>query len=399
MLHAGATSAGRCRSEVAGRPSRRRPARPATPRRCRCARFDRDRRHAWRRTSYSALTAAAGTRARRRRAERAARPTAEPTRTSCGGRAVDRPELAETVARDPAVRPAPAGRDRASPMADLPAGATFGTLVHAVLEHADPQRRRPRRGAARARARSSWCAGRCRRRRRARWPTPWCRCCDTPARPAGRRARAARHRAGDRLPSWTSSCRWPAATAAATRAARGRARRPGAAAARAPAGRRPAARRTPTRWPRRALGGQALRGYLTGCIDVVLRVPDGAGAALPGRRLQDQLARRPARRAADRPTTTGPRRWPRRWATPTTRCRRCCTPWRCTATCAGGSPATTRRGTSAACSTSSCAACAARTRRSSTASRAGCSRWRPPVALVVDAVRPARRGPGDGAGR
>ena len=26
-----------------------------------------------------------------------------------------------------------------SPMADLPAGASFGSLVHAVLEHADPQ--------------------------------------------------------------------------------------------------------------------------------------------------------------------------------------------------------------------------------------------------------------------
>ena len=29
-------------------------------------------------------------------------------------------------------------RDVASPMADLPVGATFGSLVHAVLEHADP---------------------------------------------------------------------------------------------------------------------------------------------------------------------------------------------------------------------------------------------------------------------
>ena len=29
--------------------------------------------------------------------------------------------------------------DLPSPMADLPVGATFGSLVHAVLEHADPQ--------------------------------------------------------------------------------------------------------------------------------------------------------------------------------------------------------------------------------------------------------------------
>lgn len=31
-----------------------------------------------------------------------------------------------------------AGPDVPSPMADLPAGATFGSLVHAVLETADP---------------------------------------------------------------------------------------------------------------------------------------------------------------------------------------------------------------------------------------------------------------------
>ena len=35
--------------------------------------------------------------------------------------------------------------------------------------------------------------------------------------------------------------------------------------------------RTPTRSSRPALGDQPLRGYLTGSIDVVLRVPDGDG--------------------------------------------------------------------------------------------------------------------------
>ena len=44
-----------------------------------------------------------------------------------------------------------------------------------------------------------------------------------------------------------------------------------------------------------------------------------------------------------------------RCSTPTTRCRRCSTPSRCTATCAGGCPATTPSATSPASSTSSCA--------------------------------------------
>ena len=52
---------------------------------------------------------------------------------------------------------------------------------------------------------------------------------------------------------------------------------------------------TPTGWSHPSLGGQLLRGYLSGSIDVVLRV--GAGqTALRGRRLQDQLARRPRAR-------------------------------------------------------------------------------------------------------
>jgi exodeoxyribonuclease V beta subunit len=77
----------------------------------------------WRRTSYSALSAAA--------------------ESDPGGSVASEPEavpkddepvlvLEETGApsRDDAVP---------SPMADLPVGATFGSLVHAVLEHADPQ--------------------------------------------------------------------------------------------------------------------------------------------------------------------------------------------------------------------------------------------------------------------
>ena len=72
----------------------------------------------WRRTSYSALI-----------------------------RDVDQPAFGsepEAGARDdevevtPAAIPPAVGADVPSPMADLPAGATFGSLVHAVLESADP---------------------------------------------------------------------------------------------------------------------------------------------------------------------------------------------------------------------------------------------------------------------
>ena len=58
------------------------------------------------------------------------------------------------------------------------------------------------------------------------------------------------------------------------------------------------------------------------------------------RRLQEQLARR-RRARTSAPGTTGPPHSQRRCSARTTRCRRCSTSPRCTATCAGGSPATT----------------------------------------------------------
>ncbi len=76
----------------------------------------------WRRTSYSALSAAGGDHA-------PAGVASEPERAPRD----DEPELPTPAARthsDAASVP--------SPMADLPVGATFGSLVHAVLEHADP---------------------------------------------------------------------------------------------------------------------------------------------------------------------------------------------------------------------------------------------------------------------
>ena len=71
----------------------------------------------WRRTSYSGLIRAA-----------------ETTPVSSEPEVV---ELDDEVAEIPLVASA-TGADVPSPMADLPAGAKFGTLVHAVLETADP---------------------------------------------------------------------------------------------------------------------------------------------------------------------------------------------------------------------------------------------------------------------
>ncbi|PVG82345.1 exodeoxyribonuclease V subunit beta [Nocardioides gansuensis] len=78
----------------------------------------------WRRTSYSSLSAAASA------PHNADRVLSEPE---------DLPEVED--ADDLTVVTAPADLDLASvpsPMAGLPVGATFGSLVHAVLEHADP---------------------------------------------------------------------------------------------------------------------------------------------------------------------------------------------------------------------------------------------------------------------
>ena len=133
--------------------------------------------------------------------------------------------------------------------------------------------------------------------------------------------------------------------------------RPGAAAEPAPARGRPACASyaEPLRGP---LGDQSLRGYLTGSIDVVLRVPTADGPRLPY--VVDYKTNRLGEtgRAADLGRTTGPTalaaamlhsHYPLQallYAVVLHRYLR----WRL--------PATTPSGTSAACSTSSCAACA-----------------------------------------
>jgi exodeoxyribonuclease V beta subunit len=76
----------------------------------------------WRRTSYSGLI---------RASEAGAGVSSEPEVTELDDETADVPVYEVTVAE-------PEGTDIASPMAELPTGATFGTLVHAVLETADP---------------------------------------------------------------------------------------------------------------------------------------------------------------------------------------------------------------------------------------------------------------------
>ena len=171
-----------------------------------------------------------------------------------------------------------AGRRRPrSPLDDLPGGTAFGTLVHEVLEDLDPAA--PRR-ALRRRGRPP---SRRRRRRRRPWPTGCARSC---APRWGRRAGAGRRRGG--RPAARARLR-----AAARRRRRRRSRTPrsptsprccaGTTCGAARRLRRPAGRRSTP---------QALRGFLTGSIDAVLRLP---GPRLRRRRLQDQPARAPTR--------------------------------------------------------------------------------------------------------
>jgi exodeoxyribonuclease V beta subunit len=90
--------------------------------------FDRDIDESWRRTSYSGLI--------RVEEQASLAPESEPEVEGT----VDEPGLDDGDAAQVAVaEPSRPGADVPSPMADLPAGATFGSLVHGVLEHADPQ--------------------------------------------------------------------------------------------------------------------------------------------------------------------------------------------------------------------------------------------------------------------
>jgi exodeoxyribonuclease V beta subunit len=94
---------------------------PADERSLAVRRFSRQVDTAWRRTSYSALSAAA----------------AEPVPAGVASEPEEQPLGDEP---DLAIAPRQPSADAVvSPMSGLPVGATFGSLVHAVLEHADPQ--------------------------------------------------------------------------------------------------------------------------------------------------------------------------------------------------------------------------------------------------------------------
>ncbi len=104
---------------------------PADRRPLSVRRFDRVVDTAWRRTSYTGLSTAATT---------AAAPPAVGSEPEVQPRD-DEPELPAVVLE--ALRPMDEleedlAREVVSPMTSLPVGATFGSLVHAVLEHADP---------------------------------------------------------------------------------------------------------------------------------------------------------------------------------------------------------------------------------------------------------------------
>lgn len=81
-------------------------------------RFHRHIDTTWRRTSYSGLI----------RSAESSGVTSEPEVV----------ELDDEVADIPVQQPGTVGDEIVSPMAELPTGAKFGSLIHAVLEHADP---------------------------------------------------------------------------------------------------------------------------------------------------------------------------------------------------------------------------------------------------------------------
>ncbi|MCL2455287.1 MAG: UvrD-helicase domain-containing protein [Micrococcales bacterium] len=123
--------------EVVSRPAAVSWSRPSAPRQdLAAATFDREIDTAWRRTSYSALTAAA-------HAEPGVRTTGQSVVSEGRGGVedhsvlTDEPEVGRTDLPAPA-DPLEAGlRAVVSPLAGLPAGPAFGTFVHEVLERVD----------------------------------------------------------------------------------------------------------------------------------------------------------------------------------------------------------------------------------------------------------------------
>ncbi|MGA8047931.1 MAG: UvrD-helicase domain-containing protein [Dermatophilaceae bacterium] len=120
------------RADLAAEPA---PPPPPTPPDLACATWTRTIDADWRRTSYTALSTPAEAVRAGAVGEVASEPESVPRS--------DEPDLPAPVLPDapelPGLIEAAPGAAVASPMADLPVGATFGSLVHAVLEHADPR--------------------------------------------------------------------------------------------------------------------------------------------------------------------------------------------------------------------------------------------------------------------
>ncbi|OCB26133.1 exodeoxyribonuclease V subunit beta [Mycobacterium intracellulare] len=206
----------------------------------------------WRRTSYSGLIRVA--------------------QASGVGSEPDVAGIDDEVADIPLTAPA-AGPDVPSPMADLPAGATFGSLVHAVLETADPfAADLAAELETHIREHSGW------------WPVAVAPeelaaailpMHDTPLGPLADGLTLRRIGLSDRL----RELDFELPLAGGDRPSAGPEAR---LADLAPLLREHLPADDPLasyadRLEDRALGDQSLRGYLTGSIDAVLRIPDGAG--------------------------------------------------------------------------------------------------------------------------
>ncbi|MCW2804257.1 MAG: family ATPase [Propionibacteriaceae bacterium] len=103
--------------------------------------FDRELDLAWRRTSYSALTAAVhGLELAGAGVSSESEPVKEDDESHVAAvvpAAAAGDSAADKTGRGPAGRDLP-GMDTLSPMAELPSGTTFGTAVHAIFEAVDP---------------------------------------------------------------------------------------------------------------------------------------------------------------------------------------------------------------------------------------------------------------------
>nr|BFF16611.1 hypothetical protein GCM10025730_01320 [Promicromonospora thailandica] len=297
---------------------------------------------AWRRTSYSGLIAAA---------DDAPHVGSEPETTGTD----DEPDAPEAAAG------APGRPEAASPMADLPTGAAFGSLVHAVLEHADPFAPDLRAELlAHVTEQLRW------------WPVP----ADpeavadgllplhrTPLGPLANGLTLGEIGLPDRLRELTFELPLSGGDLTGDGGTEARLR--------------DLAPLLRAHLP----AGDPLAAYAER-----LEQPDlgtsPCAATSPARSTWCSVCRAggssssTTRRTSWAPPwpTTPTSGWRRPCCTPTTRCRPCCTGWCCTATCAGGCRATTRGPTWAACSTCSCAVWPGRTPRTPAAARRACCR-------------------------